>query len=180
MKKWLIILIIFLLPFISYAWEKEYIESLEKGLNIEQNNTEGLGYTQSKNSILFDALEKALEEEAYSCEVLKIAVDMEYEAYFTIKYIYALGNELDIDQVCMCAVEAGIPPQIIARSAVDAVSPITEEPIYEMDEISQSQCLKGQTGLAYTDSQEIQIPLTIIETLNKANNPDNSFSAKSP
>lgn len=176
MNKWLIILLIILFPFTSYAWEKDYIESLEKGLEIEQNNTEGLGYTQSKNHILYDAIEKALEEEAYSCEVLKIAVDMEYDAYFTIKYIYALGNDLNVDQLCMCAVEAGIKPQVIARSAVDAVSPITEEPIYEMDEIAQSQCLKGQTGLAYTESQEAQAPLVRISSPSNNGNSMSTYS----
>lgn len=170
------ILILFILPFTAHAWEKDYIEALEKGLEMEQNTSEGLGYTQPKNDILYEAIEKALNEEAYPCEVLKIAVDMEYDAYFTIKYIYALGKELNIDQLCMCAIEAGIQQHIIAMGASDATLPGTEEPVFYMDEIAQSQCLRSQRGLAYTENQEPQVPLVAIRG---PDSPDGSFSPSS-
>jgi len=140
------------------AWEKEYIEKLQAGKEqSRQLKTEGLAYTPAEETVLEEAIIQAMDEKASPCEAMKIAVDLEYNPYLTIKHIYGYGGEVGLNQVCMCATEAGIQKQIVARAAADAITPLGE-PVYERDEIAQSQCI-NQTGLAYT---EAVMPLTII------------------
>ena len=80
---------------------------------------------------------------------MKIAIDFEYNAYSVLKYLYAAGGQLGVDQLCMCATEAGVMKAIIAKAAMDAVTPLNE-PVFDRDEITQSQCLGGEEILAYT------------------------------
>ena len=77
---------------------------------------------------------------APACEVMKIAVDLKYNPYSTIKTIFAVGGEVKLDQLCMCATESGITKEIIAKAASDATSSLGK-PIFSRDEIIQSQCL---------------------------------------
>ncbi len=154
------------------AWEKEYIEKLQAGKQAsEQRQAEGLAYTPAEETVLEEAIIQAMEEKASPCEALKIAVDLEYNPYLTIKHLYGYGGEVGLDQVCMCATEAGIQKQIVARAAAEAITPLGE-PVYERDEITQSQCI-NQTGLAYT---EAVMPLTIIPG---GDTPIKTFSAGS-
>ena len=140
------------------AWEKEYIEKLQAGKEAaDQLKAEGLAYTPAEETVLEEAIIQAMEEKAPPCEAMTIAVDLEYNPYLTLKHIYGYGGEVGLNQVCMCATEAGIQKQIVARAAADAITPLGE-PVYERDEIAQSQCI-NQTGLAYT---EAVMPLTII------------------
>lgn len=140
------------------AWEKEYIEKLQAGKQAsEKLQTEGLAYTPAEETVLEEAIIQAMEEKAPPCEAMKIAVDLEYNPYLTIKHLYGYGGEVGLDQVCMCATEAGIQTQIVARAAAEAITPLGE-PVYERDEIAQSQCI-NRTGLAYT---EVVIPLARI------------------
>jgi hypothetical protein len=59
--------------------------------------------------------------------------------------IYGVGGDLEIDAVCSCATEAGVAKAVIADAATDAVT-LLDEPVYDISEVSRSQCL---TGLAY-------------------------------
>ena len=158
------------------AWEKEYIEKLQSGKETSaQLKSEGLAYTPAEETVLEEAIIVAMEQKASPCEALKIAVDMEYNAYLTIKHIYGYGGEVGLNQVCMCATEAGIQKQIVARAAAEAITPLGE-PVYERDEIAQSQCI-NQTGLAYTDTEE-PLPLRAIMNMTTINsNPYSPYSA---
>ncbi len=140
------------------AWEKEYIEKLQAGKeNSRQLKTEGLAYTPAEETVLEEAIIQAMDEKASPCEAMKIAVDLDYNPYLTIKHIYGYGGEVDLNQVCMCATEAGIQKQIVARAAAEAITPLGE-PVYDRDEIAQAQCLQ-QTGLAYTEAVLDPVPV---------------------
>lgn len=155
------------------AWEKEYIEKLQAGKETaDQLKAEGLAYTPAEETVLEEAIIQAMEEKAPPCEAMKIAVDLEYNPYLTLKHLYGYGGEVGLDQVCMCATEAGIQTQIVARAAAEAITPLGE-PVYERDEIAQSQCI-NQTGLAYT---EAFVPLRTIK--GGDTDPINPFSASS-
>lgn len=146
------------------GWLAVFKSALERGKGIGLSEgragSDGLAYTPPEEVILEEAISQALSEDkaARACECLKTAVDLEYNPYLVLKIIYAVGGYLEIDQLCMCATEAGVMKAIIAKAARDAMSPLNQ-PIYEVDEIAQSQCLKGLDGLAYTLADEDLKPI---------------------
>ncbi len=125
-------------------WEENFIQALQKGKAKVAGQGEGLGYTPSEDVVLETAIEKAMGLKAPACEVMKIAVDLKYSPYSTIKNIFAVGGEVGLDQLCMCATESGVLKEIIAKAASDAMSSLGT-PIFSRDEIIQSQCV----GLGY-------------------------------
>jgi hypothetical protein len=125
-------------------WEQNFIQALQKGKAKVAGQGEGLGYTPSEDVVLETAIEKAMDLKAPACEVMKIAVDLKYSPYSTIKNIFAVGGEVGLDQLCMCATESGVLKEIIAKAASDATSSLGT-PIFSRDEIIQSQCV----GLGY-------------------------------
>jgi len=127
------------------GWEQDFTESLQLGKQAANSEPEEL----YEEIILERAIKKAIEEEGPPCEVMKIAIDLKYNAYYTIKNIYNVGGMLDIDELCMCATESGIAKQIIAQAAVDAISS-AGTPVYGIDEIAQAQCINK--GLGYTEA----------------------------
>ena len=130
------------------GWQNAFQQMLEKGkASSTQANDAGLAYTPAEASVLEEAVAYALsgEEGDRACECMKIAVELDYNPYLVLKTIYSLGGDLEIDTICNCSTQAGITKAIIAQAATDAVTPLNE-PIYDVDEISRSQCL---TGLAY-------------------------------
>lgn len=131
------------------GWQNAYKEMLEKGKASVQTSNDGLAYTPAEATVLEEAVAYALsgEEGDRACECMKIAVELEYNPYLVLKTIYGLGGDLEIDQLCNCATEAGVTKAIIALAATDAVTPL-DEPVYDEDEIARSQCL---TGLAYQE-----------------------------
>lgn len=139
--------------FAEEDWRDAYIASLEKGKAVQledtQEQSEGLAYTPPEDVVLEEAITKAMEKNAPACECLKIAIDFEYNPYSVLKNLYAAGGKAKLDQLCMCATEAGVMKAIIAQAAADAVSPLND-PIFDRDEIAQSQCLGGEEALAYT------------------------------
>ncbi len=149
----LTILLIFslaLLSSISFAqeknsWETDYISILQKGRAAIDNQGAGLGYTPAESTVLEEAIKLAMERKAPPCEAMKIAVELKYSPYGVIKNIFGYGGEISLDQLCMCATETGINKQIIAKAAADATSSLGT-PIFNRDEIVQSQCI----GLGYT------------------------------
>ncbi len=143
----------------AVAWEKEYIEKLQAGKETsEQLKTEGLAYTPAEETVLEEAIIQAMENKGSPCEAMKIAVDLEYNAYLTLKHLYGYGGEVGLDQLCMCATESGIQTQIVARAAAEAITPLGE-PVYERDEIAQSQCINQIGGLAYTETEPTEVPI---------------------
>lgn len=136
-------------------WRIEYMDALEAGKAVElpqgQTQAEGLAYTPPEEVVLEEAISRAMEKKAPACECMKIAVDLDYNPYSVLKNIYSAGGDLELDQLCICATEAGIMKAIIAKAAKKAVSPLGE-PIFKRDEIAQSQCLGGEEGLPYTPS----------------------------
>ncbi len=135
------------------SWEKAYVNALQKGqkavlTNIDNNKGGGLGYTPSQETILEGAIKNAIEMKAPSCQMMKIAINMDYNPYSVIKNIFSFGGAVDLNQLCMCATESGINKQIIAKAATEATSPLGT-PVYSRDEIAQAQCLRN-IGLGYT------------------------------
>lgn len=130
------------------TWEQEFVQALQKGKAKITGTAAGLAYTPSEETVLENAIKKAMDKKAPPCQAMKIAVDLKYNPYSVIKNVYSFGGEVDLDQLCMCATESGINKQIIAKAATDATSPIGT-PIFNRDEIAQSQCLR-EIGLGYT------------------------------
>ncbi|MFH0726898.1 MAG: hypothetical protein V2B19_11210 [Pseudomonadota bacterium] len=139
------------------AWRNEYLASLKKGKAVQlpagQTPAAGLAYTPPEGVVLQEAIAKALEKgkEDRVCECMKMAVDMEYNPYLVIKTIYEAGGDLKIDQLCMCATEAGVMKAIVAKAAKEAVSPLGG-PVFAPDEIAQTTCFRGEEGLAFTEA----------------------------
>ncbi len=133
----------------GFGWQNVYKDMLEKGKESIETNMDntGLAYTPAEATVLEEAVTYALSEENgdRACECMKIAVELEYNPYLVLKMIYGLGGDLEIDTICNCATQAGVTKAIIAQAATDAVT-LLNEPVYDVDEISRSQCL---TGLAY-------------------------------
>jgi hypothetical protein len=153
-------------------WRDSYTATLKKGKTAQlpsgQTQAAGLAYTPPEAVALQEAIMKALEQEKGDrvCECMKIAVDLEYNPYLVIKTIYEAGGDLKIDQLCMCATEAGVMKAIIAKAAKEAVSPLGK-PVYAPDEIAQTSCFRGEEGLAYTPG-EIALAETKVD--NKGSN----------
>jgi hypothetical protein len=129
-------------------WEKEFVQLLQKGKRPPVETAAGLAYTPSEETVLAEAIKKAIAMKAPACEAMKIAIDLKYTPYAVIKNIFSCGGEVGLNQLCMCATESGINKQIIAKSAADAVSPLGT-PVYRRDEIAQAQCLRD-IGLGFT------------------------------
>jgi hypothetical protein len=137
-------------------WQTEFETALKDGqFQLKRKNSGGLGYTPTEQELFMDeekilstAIKKALKKEAPPCECMKIAIDFDYNPYSVIKNIYASAKDLDLDQLCMCATEkgVGVSSQVVKKAATDAGRPL--------DEITQSQCLNEDVGLAFTLEQE--------------------------
>jgi|SRR6056297_437005 len=160
----------------SNAFEGE--QQLIKNLSHEQNSSDGLGYTLSEISILENSYIELAEinDNFPSCEVMKLSINMNYNPYYVIKTIYSIGESVDLDKVCMCAVELGVSKSIIAVSAIDARD-YSNDPVFSRDEVVQSQCLNE--GLGYTEEgkplNEIKIP-----KINGIDKPDSFISPYYP
>jgi len=148
MKKLIILLIVLLIGTYSTALafdgEDALIKALIKGKQIN-SKSDGLGYTQDDSDILKTAYKALLatNKDYPTCEVMKTSVDLKYNPYEVLVNLYAADRKIDIDQLCMCATEAGISKSLITQAAVNGIKD-------QRDEIPQSQCL--QEGLGYTPS----------------------------
>ncbi len=151
-RRILVLAVVFCFAFTASAfaaedWEDEFVDALIKGKEVTQTETEGLAYTPAEETVLQDAIKKAMDEEAPPCQCLKIAVNFDYNPYLVIKNIYGYGGEVDLDELCMCATEEGIMKEVIAKAAADAVTPLGDK-VFDRDEITRSVCL--EMGLPYT------------------------------
>ncbi len=139
---------------ISYAksnlWEKAYINALQKGMSATVNKGGESGAASSQEAILKNAIKNALAMKAPVGQMIKIAVNMQYNPYSVIKNILSLGGKISLNQLFMYASQSGINKQIVAKAAEDAVTP-TGAPVYSKGEITQAQALKN-IGLGYTPS----------------------------
>lgn len=130
------------------AWESEFVQALLKGKEMIETGGNELADVPYQETILAEAVKRAIViKDTQACQALKIAVDLEYNPYFVIKNIFSHGDEIDLDQLCMCAIEDGINKQIFAKASKDAVSPLGE-PVFSSNELAQCQCLK-EVGLGY-------------------------------
>lgn len=132
----------------SQSWEQEFINALTKAKEAGQagQRGEGLGYNQSPEQLLDEAIQDAMAQGGPPCQILRMAVDMDFNPYPVLLSIYSQGS-VDLDEVCMCATEQGVGKAVIAQAATSASGP-SGTPAYNRDEIAQSQCL--QEGLPYT------------------------------
>jgi len=165
MNRMIISLILILLsiltikPCFGFDGEKELISELMKGKQALENKTGGLGYTQNEVMTLDAAYKKLFKKENVPvCEVMKISIDLKYHPYDVLRLIYSNGKDVPLDQLCMCSTEAGINKSIIVRAAVDAKTS-SNEPTYSRDEITQAQCLSGETGLSYVEQGDPPPPI---------------------
>ncbi|MCK5097338.1 MAG: hypothetical protein KAR45_04505 [Desulfobacteraceae bacterium] len=110
-----------------------------------------------KKLVLKDAITKALDGDAPACEVMRIAIGMEYKPYFVIRYIYEYSQEVKLDELCWCATSDGVENQIISKAAADAKKP-NNDPVFRQNEIAKTDCLKE--GLAYTAALNSPDPIT--------------------
>ncbi len=141
-------LLMFSYPCFADSWEKEFVQTLQKGKIIPAGQAQGLGYTPAEETVLEGAIKKAMELKAPPCEAMKIAVDLKYNPFSVLTNIFSYEGEVNLDQLCMCATESGVNKQIIAEAATKAITPLGT-PVFERDEIIQAQCLK-EIGLGYT------------------------------
>lgn len=131
-------------------WEQDFVEALQNGETKTTGQYSGLSYPTLDSSVLDNAIKNAMQLDAPPGEVIKIAVDLGYNAYSVIKKVLSHGGKIDMDELCMYGSEFGIGKQIIAQAAKDAkTSTAICLPIYTNDEIAQAQCLK-EIGLGYT------------------------------
>ncbi len=164
----IIILSVMFAPLVSAEdWRSEFVDALKKGKEVRLpaggEKGQGLAYTPPEDVVLEEAVSRAMENKAPACECMKLAIDFDYNPYLVLKNIYGFGGDLEIDQLCMCATEAGIMKAIIANAAADAVTPMNE-PVFDRDEITQSQCLGGEEGLAYTAAAQPLTPVKVNPT----------------
>ena len=142
----------------SADWRTDFIQALDDGKTSEtgpvEGKGEGLAYTPTEESVLAGAIFDAVADEAPTCEVMRLAIEKEYNPYLVIKNIFGVGGNLELDQVCGCATDQGVMKAVIAKAALDAVGP-GNKPVYQMDEVAQSQCLGDEVGLAFTEAATV-------------------------
>ncbi len=100
-----------------------------------------------------NAIEIAIDNEAPICELMKTAIDLEFNAYDVLTCIFSSSSildKIDIDQLCLCATEIGIHKSIIVKSGIDN---------FNIDEVTQSQCMSE--GLGYTENNPDLKPITV-------------------
>ncbi len=127
------------------SWDEEYVQSLGKIKNPQR--TDGLGYTLSEKESLEKAIQNAINQEAPTCQVLKIAVEMQFNPFSVLTGIFNSDAKIDLEQLCLCATETGddsISKSVMLKAANDAV----EKNRFRRDEVTQAQCL--QQGLGFT------------------------------
>ncbi len=139
------------------TWEKEFVQTLQKGKAIPTGQGQGLAYTPAEETVLEGAIKKAMDLKAPPCEAMKIAVDLKYNPFSVLTNIFGYGGEVNLDQLCMCATESGVNKQIVAEAATKAITPLGT-PVFPRDEITQAQCLK-EIGLGYTAAETIPPPI---------------------
>lgn len=127
---------------VTKAWDQQFVSDLQKIRN--QQKTDGMGYTLSEDEALEIAIKKAMDQKAPACEAMKLAVDLEFNPYNVITGIFNSGAEIDLEQLCMCATEGGIPRSLL----VQAINEAADANRLTRDEIAQTQCLRE--GLGYT------------------------------
>ncbi len=128
-------------------WETEYTSMLNQTAINEDE----------KKIILNDAITKALDGDAPPCEVMRIAIGMDYKPYFVIRYIYEYSQGVKLDELCWCATSDGVENHIVYKAAVDAETP-NNDPVFRQNEIAKTDCLKE--GLAYTAALNSPDPIT--------------------
>ncbi|MBI9089258.1 MAG: hypothetical protein JEZ12_08580 [Desulfobacterium sp.] len=169
-------------PAAKEAWQIAYTAALVDGKANPppqgQALKEGLAYTPPEEMVLKEAVSKAMEKEASACECMKIAIDLEYNPYAVLKAIYSSEGNVQLDQLCMCATEAGIMKAITAKAAVDSLSS-SGAPLFQQDEITQSQCLGGEEGRINTPPEEglaYTAPVVPLKTISTDANKNRNFA----
>ncbi|MCF8025490.1 MAG: hypothetical protein K9K82_08385 [Desulfobacteraceae bacterium] len=135
----------------AQSWEEEFSRALAEIQEAAQAGEpgDGLGYTPSLEDMLDEAIGNAMAQGGGGCQVMKMAVDMDFNPYPVLLSIYSRGS-VSLDEVCMCATEQGVSKAVIAQAATSAAGP-GGQPAYSQDEVAQCQCL--QEGLPYTQVQ---------------------------
>ncbi len=136
------------------SWDEIYVSDLGKIKNPDK--TSGLGYTLSEEEALEQAIQRAMDNEAPACQVLKIGVEMKFNPYEVLTGLFNSSAKIDLEQLCLCATEtadSNIPKSIMLKAANDAVA----KNRLRRDEVTQAQCL--QQGLGFTVAQETPEPI---------------------
>ncbi len=128
-------------------WETEYLSILN-----QQSNS-----ADEKKAVLKDAITMALDGDAPACEVMRIAIGLQYKPYFVMRYIYEHSKEVKLDDLCWCATSDGIENPIISKAVADAKTS-NNDPVFRQNEIAKADCLKE--ALAYTVEPNSPDPIT--------------------
>ena len=134
MKKLLIVFVVLMITVSSGFTKEKWSDKFSKSLSVSYEPLE-------KNDILKDAIDQAMNEDAPPCEVMRIAIGMDFKPYFVILFIYENNKDNNLDEICWCATSDGIEDFIVAKAAIDSK-------VFRNNEIAKSECLKK--GLAYT------------------------------
>ncbi|MCP3875019.1 MAG: hypothetical protein GY699_17940 [Desulfobacteraceae bacterium] len=128
-------------------WETEYLSVLN-----QQSNS-----SDEKKTLLKQAVTKALDGDAPACEVMRIAIGLNYKPYFVMRYIYEHSSQVKLDELCWCATSDGVEKPIISKAVADARAS-NNDPVFRQNEIAKADCLKE--ALAYTAEPNAADPIT--------------------
>lgn len=134
------IFVIFLLLFAFNCYSSEWIQVLQNNSFVNEELTLINSFLKSKN------------EKIDPCHWIFKSIELNYSPYYILKTVYSNGEHLDIDKICNCASLKGVSKPIIAKAVIDAE--LNGEKIYQLDEVTQSNCLKSDEGLPYTITNE--------------------------
>lgn len=131
-------------------WRTIYLSSLKKNSAMPGNaDTEALAAT------LREALRLAFsnEKDQRAGDCLTMALGVGYPPYLALKTMFEAGDGLDLDPLCESASASGVMKAVFAKAARDAVSQ-SDSSIYEIAQLNQCPCLRGENGLGYTPAEK--------------------------
>lgn len=143
----------------AQSWEEEFSRALAEIQEAAQAGEpgDGLGYTPSQEDMLDEAIGNAMAQGGGGCQILKMALDTDFNAYPVLLSIYSRGG-VDLNEMCMCATDQGVSKAAIAQAALNGAGPEGSGE-YTRDEIAQAQCL--QEGLPFTPAEGSPPPLPV-------------------
>jgi TolB-like protein len=144
---------------VAPSWQTVYQALLDQGKGggspAAPGKTTALAYTPPDALVLNAAVSLALMKNApeRACKCMKMALDRGYNPYLVLKIIYGEGGDPGFNRLAKCAIQAQVMKAIIAKAAIDAVTPLGQ-PVFNANTIAQSKILQNHHGLPYTAEQK--------------------------
>ncbi len=139
-----VILIFSLLIFGMAFAEKNIIDPALRRFNSQDWRT--VFRDEIRSGSLYDAVSSVVRDNPPKCDVMKEALKMGFNDFAVLKAIFSAWEDIDPDQMCVCATASGIPVAVISRAALDSG--------FSQDVIAQARCIGQKAGLAYTEPAE--------------------------